>query len=189
MAGFNGNASIRVGGPKHEQGGFCLITRSGAAKGRLGPADFSLLSLPEGALLQGPAASSESAVHLGIYAACPDAAAIMHSHPPCLLSLCLALPPKERLALPLPEAESFRARLTWTPFSAPGSAALAETVAAAAPQYPAIWMERHGLVVHGPDLAFCLSLTEELEQLAKVQLHVLNRAPSASSAAPVCSKS
>ena len=178
MAGFNGNVSGRAASPLHAHRKVCLITRSGAAKARLGLADFSLLSLPDGEHLQGPGASSESAVHLSVYAACPDSAAIMHTHPPSLLSLSLALPPEERLVLPLPEADAYRSRLAWTPFFPPGSRDLARAVAEAAPKHAAIWMERHGLVVHGPDLAFCLSLTEELEQLAKVHLQSLGLASS-----------
>lgn len=172
MAGFSGNASRRAALPAPGGGetGVCLITRSGAAKARLTPADFALLALDDGRPLHGPAASTESAVHLGIYRRCPESRFILHTHPPCLLALCLALPPEDRLALPLPEAGRCRNLLAWTPPHPPGSAALGETVALAAQTSPAVWMEGHGLVVHGPDPAFVLSLTEELEQLAKVQL-------------------
>jgi len=172
MAGFNGNVSGRVDTPAHGQA--CLITRSGAAKARLSPADFALIALPhnqqDGTHLHGPVPSTESAVHLGIYAACPDTRAVLHIHPPCLLALSLAVPPEKRLGLPLPEADVYRARIAWTPFFPPGSPELGRAVADAAKMHPAVWMERHGLVVHGPDLDFCLSLAEELEQLAKVQM-------------------
>ena len=170
MAGFNGNVSCRTASPLPEYKSVCLVTRSGAAKARLSPTDFALLALPGGEHLQGPKASSESAVHLGVYVSSPDSAVIMHTHPPHLLALGLVLPPEERLCLPLPEAESYRARIAWTPFHPPGSAELGRVVAEAAKSRAAVWMERHGLVVHGPDFAFVLSLTEELEQLAKVQL-------------------
>ena len=174
MAGFNGNVSTRAASPMHEHSAVCLITRSGAAKARLDPADFALLALPDGKHIQGPQASTESAAHLGIYAACPDTAVIIHVHPPYLLALSLVLPPEKRLVLPLPEADSYRNRIAWTPFFPPGSRELGQAVAEAAKMHPAVWMERHGLVVHGPNLACCLSLAEELEQLAKVQLHSLH---------------
>lgn len=174
MAGYNGNISCRLtldSGP--EAGEACLITRAGVAKGRLTEGDFSLLSLSDGQLLQGPPASTESPVHLGIYRNYPQSRVILHTHPPHLLALCLALPVEKRLVLPLPEAETYRGRLAWTPFFPPGSAALGEAVAEAARTHAAVWMERHGLVVHGPDLGFVLSLSEELEQLARVQLFLL----------------
>ena len=178
MAGFNGNVSGRVLAPSREYSQACLITRSGAAKARLTHADFALLGLPDegpdagqdGKHLHGPAPSTESAVHLGIYAACPDTEVILHTHPPCLLALSLAVAPEKRLDLHLPEADAYRARIAWIPFYPPGSPELGRAVADAAKTHPAIWMERHGLVVHGQTLDFCLALTEELEQLATVRL-------------------
>jgi thiamine-monophosphate kinase len=152
---------------------FCLITRSGAAKGSLRHDDFALLSLPGGDWIDGPPASSERALHTKIYALRPQSRAVLHTHPPCLLALALALEPEKRLDLPLTEASAYATRVAWTPFHPPGSRELAETVAKAAQTYDAVWMERHGLVVHGPDLSFALSLTEELEQLAKVHLALL----------------
>lgn len=151
----------------------CLITRSGAAKGRLTEQDFALLDPQSGRLLAGPPASTESAVHTAIYAACPQTRAILHVHPPCLLALSLLLAPEQRLDLPLPEATSYRACLGHAPFRPPGSAELAEVTAEAAKTHAAVWMERHGLVVHGKDLPGILSLAEELEQLAKVHLSLL----------------
>lgn len=174
MAGFNGNISCRVAlQPSAGEGGACLITRSGAAKGRLEPNDFALIALDDGTRLAGPAASSELALHLALYRACPASAVIVHTHPPHLLALSLRLPPQERLRLPLAEAEPYRGRLAFVPYSPPGSHALAEAVALAAKDHEAVWMERHGLVAHGSDAAAVISLTEELEQLALVQLLML----------------
>ncbi len=193
MAGFNGNISCRVspssGASLPEPEGStnsddeplradaCLITRSGAAKGRLTRHDFALLDMWSGKLIAGASASTESAVHLAVYAACPQSRAVLHVHPPCLLALSLLLEPEKRLALPLPEAEAYRAGLGHAPFQPPGSAKLATVTAEAAKTHPAVWMERHGLVVHGKDLSSALSLAEELEQLAKVHLSLLASSP------------
>lgn len=174
MAGFNGNVSCRLnlGG---EDGECCIITRSGAAKGRLGSADFIALALPGGGELPGllpeaPAgASSESPLHLEIYRNCPESAVILHVHPPKLLALSLAVAEEDLLRLPLPEAERYRAALAIVPFFEPGSAALARAVGEAARTHRAVWMQRHGLVAHGPDMTAALALCEELEQLAAVQ--------------------
>lgn len=194
MAGFNGNISCRIAphaadpahtavpaAPANRAGkgaggcGACLITRSGSAKSRLEPGDFALVALADGELLAGSAASSELGLHLGVYRVCPGSAVILHCHPPRLLALSLLLPPEERLVLPLPEAENYRKRLVCVPYFPPGSAELAEAVADAAKGGSAVWMERHGLVAHGPDAASVISLTEELEQLALVHLQTLGR--------------
>lgn len=171
MAGFNGNISCRVAlRAPFGEGEACLITRSGSAKSRLDPDDFALVSLDGGARLAGPAASSELGMHLALYKACPASTVILHTHPSHLLALSLRLPPEERFALPLPEAERYRELLAFAPYHPPGSAALAKAVALAAARGQAVWMERHGLVAHGPDAATVISLTEELEQLAMVRL-------------------
>ncbi|MDR2489470.1 MAG: class II aldolase/adducin family protein [Desulfovibrio sp.] len=192
MAGFNGNVSYRVSLDAH---GFpllydhmgthdspetpacreaCLITRSGAAKGRLTEDDFSLLDLGSGRHLAGPPASTESALHLAVYAACPQSRVVLHVHPPCLLALSLMLESEKRLILPLPEANVYRACLGHVPFQPPGSAELAKVTAEAARTHAAVWMERHGLVVHGVVPHSTLALAEELEQLGKVHLALLH---------------
>lgn len=177
MSGFNGNASCRVdldgqrGIPARRA---CLITRSGTAKGRLGREDFVVLGAGGGETAHsGPPASTESGMHLAIYAACPASGAVLHTHPPRLAALSLLLAPQERLNLPVLEANIYRGLLAFVPAYLPGSAQLAAAVAAAATSHAAVWMEAHGLVTHGPDLGYALSLTEELEQLAKVHLDVL----------------
>lgn len=178
MAGFNGNLSCRVRlGQSGEE--CCLITRSGAAKGRLEPGDFIALSLPEGTILEGllplspTGPSSESPLHLAVYAACPESRVILHAHPPKLLALSLSVREDDLLSLPLPEAERYRAAMAVTPFFPPGGEELARAVGEAAKTRPAVWMQRHGLVVHGPDPIAALALCEELEQLAAVQLDSL----------------
>ncbi|WP_051257833.1 class II aldolase/adducin family protein [Desulfovibrio cuneatus] len=176
LAGFNGNASclLEVTGNAEETAQQVLITRSGAAKSHLGLEDVSAVALENGTLLHGKAASTEAGMHLAIYKACPTTRAVLHTHPPHLLALGLRLPPEQRLTLPLFEADAFRAKLAFVPALPPGSAALAEAVAQASKTHPAVWLEGHGLVTHGPDATTLTPLAEELEQLAKVQLMTLN---------------
>lgn len=179
LAGFNGNASclLDVTGNEHSTAPQVLITRSGAAKSQLRHEDVSIVSLENNTLLHGKAASTEAGMHLAIYKACPATRAVLHTHPPHLLALGLHLPPEQRLTMPLFEADAFRAKLAFVPALPPGSAALAEAVAQAAQTHPAVWLEGHGLVTHGPDAATLAPLAEELEQLAKIQLMRLNRQP------------
>lgn len=176
MTGFNGNISCRVKLPGHDKGGEAmLITRSGSAKSRLEPGDLTLLCMSDGRRLAGQDASSELDMHLELYRVCPGSSFILHSHPPRLLALSLRLPPEERLALPLPEAERYRELMAQAPCCPPGSKELAVAVAEAAKSRPAVWMEGHGLVVHGSDWATLIALSEELEQLALIQLESFNQ--------------
>ncbi len=176
LAGFNGNVSCLL--PEPFEGKECfLITRSGAAKSSLTDLDFALVSLENGAngtngvqALAGGKPSSETRMHIEIYNHCPKARAIVHTHPPHMLALSLLMPFEERLKLPMFEADAYRKNLAQAPDHEPGTLDLARAVAEEAKNFQAVWMEKHGLAAHGPDLTFALGLTEELEQLAKIQI-------------------
>lgn len=74
------------------------------------------------------------------------------------------------LRLPLFEADVWRARLGFAPALPPGTTELADAVAKASLEHPAVWMAGHGLCGTGESLAEALCLTEELEHLAAIQL-------------------
>lgn len=176
LAGFNGNVSCLL--PEPFEGKECfLITRTGAAKSSLTDLDFAMVSLENGLngsdgvhTLAGGKPSSETPMHIEIYNRCPQARAIVHTHPPHMLALSLLIPFEERLKLPLFEADAYRKNLSLAPDHDPGTRVLACAVADEAKNCQAVWMEKHGLAAHGPDLVFALGLTEELEQLARIQL-------------------
>ena len=186
LSGCNGNASVRLGDAATSGGALLCMTRTGAAKGRLGPADLCLLDAATGRCLANGPASSEAAMHLALYAARPECGAVLHTHPRRLLALSLVLRsrgegPEALLCLPLFEADVWRARLAVAPALAPGTAELADAVAAAAATVPmsanfaggAVWMEGHGLCAFAPGLAQALTMSEELEHLAAIQLLTL----------------
>ena len=180
LSGCNGNASLRL------TGDILCMTRTGAAKGRLTAADICLLDAASGRPLANGPASSEAAMHLALYAARPECRAVLHTHPRRLLALSLVLHargggPENLLRLPLYEADVWRARLAVAPALQPGTQELADTVAAAAATLPpdvvkaggAVWMDGHGLCAFAPNLAAALTMSEELEHLAAVQLLAL----------------
>lgn len=186
LSGCNGNASLRLesaGGA--EATGLLCMTRTGAAKGRLTPADVCLLDARSGHCLANGPASSEAAVHLALYASRPECRAVLHSHPRHLLALSLAgraqgTTEEFLLRMPLYEADAWRVRLAFAPALPPGTRELADAVAAAAASLPpaaaggaaggAVWMERHGLCCFAPSLSLALTMSEELEHLAAIQL-------------------
>lgn len=153
LAGCNGNASCRWQSPEGER---IVITRSGAT-------------------LYGGPSSSEGLMHLEVYAARPRCGAILHTHPRQLLALALKLecqPDWQERFLKLPVFESgvWRARLGYAPAFEPGTRELAEAVGQAARDFEAVWMTRHGLCASAPCLGQALTLSEELEHLAAIQL-------------------
>lgn len=189
LSGCNGNASVRIGAGAPGNDLLCM-TRTGAAKGRLTAADLCLLDLASGLCLANGPASSEAAMHLALYAARPDCGAVLHTHPRRLLALSLVLRergggPERLLRLPLFEADVWRARLAVAPALNPGTRELADAVAAAAAALPpdavkaggAVWMEGHGLCAFAPCLGQALTMSEELEHLAAIQLLALGAMP------------
>lgn len=172
LSGCNGNASRRLPAP-HE--GIACLTCTGAAKGRLAPQNCCLVEIASAAPLYGGPASTESGMHLAIYRAKPQCGAILHTHPRRLLALSLRLEKEDDgledfLRLPLFEADVWRARLGFAPALPPGTKELADAVARASLDHPAVWMAGHGLCSTGATLAEALCLTEELEHLAAIQL-------------------
>ena len=162
FAGFNGNVSMR-------QGERVVITATGSAKGHLSPRDLAVVELASGAPLSSVRASSELAVHLEIYRNQPRAAAIVHTHPPRLLSLSLR-EEKTLADLPLFEGRAFAARMTSIPAHPPGTPELGQAVGDASREFEAVFMDNHGLVCWGKTMTKALGLSEELESLAAIAL-------------------
>ncbi|WP_027184018.1 tRNA (N6-threonylcarbamoyladenosine(37)-N6)-methyltransferase TrmO [Desulfovibrio inopinatus] len=164
VAGFNGNLSLR-------QANTCIITASGCAKGHLKPSDLVALDIDSGNVIGGTAkASTETGLHLEIYRRQPEAHAIVHCHPPHLLSLSLLQTASPLLSPPLYEADVFRNMLTQVPAITPGTQELADAAGDAATRTRAVFLRRHGLVCWGTSLIEALGLTEEMESLARIQL-------------------
>jgi L-fuculose-phosphate aldolase len=147
IAAGEGNISVRLGGDA------LLITPSGLRKDDLAAADLVVVPLAGGgSQAEQPRPSSDLAIHRAVYAARPEVLAVTHAHLPAAMALTLAGEIPDPLALP--ETALFLPRLPFVPFAAPGSAALAEGIAAALAEGPsplpgAALLERHGAVSVG----------------------------------------
>lgn len=76
VIGSGGNLSARAPGSDR-----CWITAAGSWLDRLGTAQFSLISIPGGELIEGQPPSSEWRLHTETYLRRPDINAIVHLHP------------------------------------------------------------------------------------------------------------
>ncbi len=163
LNGFNGNLSVR-------DGGYILITNSGAAKGHLNLSDLAVIDIDSGQVVKG-SPSSETQMHLQIYRHQKKAKAIVHTHPPHLLALSLiAEAEHEMFDLPLFEAKTFMAQMAVVPALAPGSRELAEAAGTKARFKRCLFLQKHGLVCWGDNLKEALALSEELDGLARIEL-------------------
>ncbi|NHT19301.1 hypothetical protein G6556_16570 [Cellulomonas sp. IC4_254] len=179
--GGSGNLSVRVGDA-------LVITPTGSSLSRVTARDLAVAPVdPGAATAAGPGApversartvpSKELPLHRAVYAARPGAAAVVHLHSPAAVAAsCLepAALPRERATGPLPAVTPYQVMrlgdLPVAPFALPGSAALAEGVAALAADAPAMLLANHGSLVAGAHLPAALDLAEELEAAAQVVL-------------------
>ncbi len=157
--GASGNVSVRDGA------GF-LITPSGRPYERLQAADLVFLgdcSSPE-ARFEGGRPSSEWRIHRDVYAARPDAGAILHAHPVhCTALACLRRPlPAFHYMVAVAGGRDIRCA-TYATF---GTQELSDNTLEALRGRRACLMANHGLLCLGRDLEQALSLAVEVENLA-----------------------
>ena len=160
-AASDGNISIRLEDR-------LLITPSGAHKGLLKSGDILVCDL-RGRVIHGAGRpSTELRMHLLAYRLRPEAAAVIHAHPPLLTALTVAgLAPDARL---LPEIVVLLGEIPVVPYARPGSPRALRLLAPRLEKFPAVALERHGALAVGRDAAEALGRLEHLEHLAKVTL-------------------
>jgi ribulose-5-phosphate 4-epimerase/fuculose-1-phosphate aldolase len=148
-----------------------LMTPTNSCLGRLAPEAISKVSM-DGKLISGMAPSKELALHLAVYRVRPEAAAIVHLHATYSTAVsCLEdVDPRDVLPPLTPYYVMRVGKLPLTPYFAPGTAALADAVGAAAKDHHAILLANHGLVLAGTSLDAAVYAAEELEESAKLFL-------------------
>jgi L-fuculose-phosphate aldolase len=161
--GTAGNVSVRC------SAGF-LITPTGMAYTACEPDDVVHVK-PDGQVTGRRKPSSEWRLHCDIYAARPEAGAIIHAHAPFAVSLaCMdcALPPFHYMVARFGGSDVRCA--AYTTF---GTQALSDAVLTALQDRCACLMAHHGMVVFGRDPDHALALAVELETLCEQYWRVL----------------
>ena len=159
--GTSGNLSVRT--VENGAAGF-LITPSGMPYATLNPEDIVFMhhdGRPAG--LREP--SSEWRIHRDIYAARPEAQAILHAHSPFATSLaCLrrAIPPFHYMI-----ARFGGDTLRCADYATFGTQALSDAAIAALQDRSGCLLANHGMLVFGRDPAHALALAIELEELCE----------------------
>ncbi|MGV8909577.1 MAG: class II aldolase/adducin family protein [Propionicimonas sp.] len=158
--GTSGNASVRLdagsGGP-----GF-LITPSGRPVDSLIPTDLAVIR-EDGSVEGEREPSSEWRLHSDIYAAFPDAGAVLHAHSPFATSLAC-----QRLEIPAFHyliALFGGSTVRCAKYATFGTQALSDAAVSALTERRACLLANHGMVVHGRNLAHALSLAVQFETL------------------------
>lgn len=160
----SGNVSARSGD------GF-LITPTGMAYDRLQPADVAYVHTADGAASGPRAPSSEWRFHQAIYAARPEAGAIVHAHSPQATALSCT-----RQGLPAFHymvAVAGGPDIRCAPYATFGTPELSDHALAALEGRRACLLANHGQIAFGPTLHAALELAREVEALAEQYLLAL----------------
>ncbi|MDH5642579.1 MAG: class II aldolase/adducin family protein [Gemmatimonadota bacterium] len=160
IAGIDGNVSLRA------QDSTVWITRAGVRKSELAQSDILRVG-EDGGVVQGEGRpSSELSMHLEIYKARPDIAAVVHAHPPVATGFAVAGLSFEADALP--EVILSMGQVPLVSFAVPGSLDLARLVGETAKNYNAMLLANHGAVTMGGTMMEALNRMESLEHGAKI---------------------
>ncbi|MDQ8205277.1 class II aldolase/adducin family protein [Pelagicoccus sp. SDUM812003] len=157
-----GNISLR------ESDGTIWITPAGVDKGSLTWDDIVRV-LPDGTVDGRHRPSSEFPFHKAIYEARPDLKAIVHAHPPALVSYSIVrkLPPTRIV----PQAYEVCQNIDFAPYALPGSAQLGQNIAETfARGNECVLLENHGVVCGGKDMLDAFWRFETLEFSAQLAI-------------------
>ncbi len=151
-----------------DDNGDIWVTPAAVDKGSLRPSDIVCVK-QDGTIVGRHKPSSEYPFHKAIYAMRPDIRAVIHAHPPALVSFSIVheIPDTNIIS----QAKFSCGPIGYAPYELPGSDKLGEKIAAEfAKGYKAIIMENHGTVLGGTDLVDAFQRFETLEFCARTIL-------------------
>ena len=150
-----GNISIM------DENGDMWVTPSAIDKGTLRASDIILVK-KDGTIVGKHKPSSEYPFHKAIFEARPDLKAVVHAHPPALVSFSIVREIPD--ANVIPQAKKVCGPIGYAKYALPGSDELGEVIAAEFKKgFNGVIMENHGTVVGGTDLSDAFQRFETLE--------------------------
>ncbi|MFZ1288787.1 MAG: class II aldolase/adducin family protein [Melioribacteraceae bacterium] len=154
-----GNLSIK------DYNGDIWISPAGIDKGNLTPNDIMCVK-ENGEIIGKHKPSSELPFHISIYTVRPDITAIVHAHPPALVSFSIVrILPDTNI---IPQAKRVCGKVGYAPYALPGSNQLGENIAETfAKGYNVVLLENHGVATGGTDLLNAFHKLETLEFCAR----------------------
>ena len=154
-----GNLSIR------DNNGDIWITPAGIDKGKLAPGDIMCVKA-DGQAVGPHTPSSELPFHRWIYECRPDLNAIVHAHPPALVSFSIIRDiPDTNI---IPQAKKVCGKVGYASYAIPGSEKLGKNIAAAFKnEFNVVLLENHGVVTGADSLLNAFYRLETLEFCAR----------------------
>lgn len=162
VAGSWGNISCKVAGER------IAITPSGRGYEKLQPEDIVILD-KQGQVVEGTRIpSSESKLHTAIYAACPEATAVIHTHSIYASALAAMRQPVPAIIEDIVQIAG--GRVNCAEYALPGTEALAQNAVVAMEGRKAVLLANHGAVCWGKSLEDALIVAEVLEKAAQIAI-------------------
>jgi L-fuculose-phosphate aldolase len=159
VAACDGNVSVRAG----ER---ILITPGGRYKAVVRPDEIAEMCI-SGEVLAGQP-SSERVMHLEIYRRCPEAAAVVHAHPPMATAWGIAFADRGELPVDaVAEVLLATGGVPIVPYARPGTPAVAEVLRPLLPEHRVLVLSHHGVVCWGESLDEAYFGVERVEHSAK----------------------
>ncbi len=157
-----GNLSIR------DDNGDIWITPAGIDKGSLTASDIICVK-PDGTIEGNHRPSSELPFHQHVYKQRPDIKALVHAHPPALVSFSIVRKiPNTKI---IPEADFICGEVGMATYGLPGSDDLGEKIADVLKSgINTVILENHGVVVVGTDLFKAFMAFETLDFCARLEI-------------------
>lgn len=152
-----------------DENGDIWVTPSAIDKGTLRPSDIVCVR-KDGTIDGRHKPSSEYPFHLAIYKCRPEIKAVIHAHPPALVSFSIVRQiPNTNV---IPQAKHVCGPIGYAPYALPGSNELGDVIAKEFEKgVNAVIMENHGTVVGGADLSDAFQRFETMEFCARTLIN------------------
>lgn len=158
-----------------DDNGKMWITPKGVDKGTLTVDDIICVH-SDGTVEGRHEPSTEYPFHRMIYAARPDLRALVHAHPPALVSFSIVRKlPDTHIN---PQSHEICAPVAYATYATPGSETLGANIASTfAAGFNSVMLENHGVVTGGVDLVEAFQRFETLEYCAQINIHARGLGP------------
>lgn len=152
-----------------DENGDVWVTPSAIDKGTLRPTDIICVR-KDGSIEGRHKPSSEYPFHIAIYKCRPEIKAVIHAHPPALVSFSIVRQIPDTNVLP--QAKNVCGPIGYAPYALPGSEELGDVIADEFNKgVNAVIMENHGTVVGGKDLSDAYQRFETMEFCARTLIY------------------
>jgi L-fuculose-phosphate aldolase len=161
-ASNDGNISVRL------DAGRLLMTPTSVCKGFMTPGMMCITDLDGKKLAGERDPSSEMQMHLEVYRQRPDAAAVVHAHPPTATGFAVAGIPLDRAVLA--EVVTTLGSVPIAEYATPSTKELPEAVRKYVKAHDGMLLANHGALTLGRDLFAAYYKMETIEHFAKISL-------------------